>query len=103
MKTFPTTVLLTAIAAVSYCTYASGADEQGRVEVRVRYDDLDLSAPAGIATLRRRVSRAAAQVCADGGDRVRNVLSQSCMRAATDNALEQVKWPSHLGKGNSAT
>jgi UrcA family protein len=100
MRTFPTTVLLTAILAAM--SHASSADEQGGVAVRVRYDDLNLSAPAGVASLRRRVSRAAAQVCDDGGDKVRNTLRQSCMRGATDNAFAQVKWPSQQGKCEGA-
>ena len=96
MKTFPTRELLTAIlGAVSYATHASGADEQGSVAITVRYDDLNLSAPAGVASLKRRVSRAAAQVCADGygSDPVGKRLQLTCIRRATDKALAQVKWP----------
>lgn len=96
MKTFPTRVLLTAIlGAVSYATHASGSDEQGRIAVTVRYDDLNLSAPAGVASLKRRVSRAAEQVCTDGygRDPFGKSLQLRCMRRATDKALAQVKWP----------
>jgi len=40
MKTVPTRALLTAIlAAVSYATHASGADEPSGVSVTIRYDD----------------------------------------------------------------
>ena len=95
-KTFSTRALLTAILAAASCAaQASGADEEGGVVVRVRYDDLNLTVPAGVASLKRRVSSAAAQVCADqyGGDRVGMNLQLSCIRHATDNALAQVKWP----------
>ena len=96
MKTVQTTALLTAIlAAVSYATHASGVDEPSRVSVTIRYDDLNLSAPAGVASLKRRVSSAAEQVCADhyGSDPIGRSLRQSCVRRATEKALAQVKWP----------
>jgi UrcA family protein len=96
MKTLSTRVLPTAIlAAASFAAHASGADEQGAIVVRVRYDDLNLSAPAGVASLKRRVSSAAAQVCADQYDSnlVGRSLRQSCIRRTTDIALAQVKWP----------
>jgi len=95
-KTFLTRAISMAIlATVSFAAYASGTDEQGNVIVRVRYDDLNLSAPAGVASLKRRVSSAAAQVCADqyGGDRAGKNLQLSCIRRTTDKALAQVKWP----------
>ena len=94
-KTFSTRVLLTAIlAAASFATHASSTDEQGAV-VRVRYDDLNLTAPAGVASLKRRVSKAAEQVCATQyeSDRVGRNQKLSCVRRATDKALAQVKWP----------
>jgi UrcA family protein len=96
MKTVPTSALLTAIlAAVSHTAHASGADEQGGVSVTIRYDDLNLSTPAGVDSLRRRISTAAAQVCTDrsGTDPLARMLEQGCMRRATDKALAQVKWP----------
>ena len=94
--TFSTRVILMAIlAGVSCATHASGADEGGGIVVRVRYDDLNLTVPAGVASLKRRVSSAAAQVCADqyGGDRAGKNLQLSCIRRTTDKALAQVKWP----------
>ena len=96
MITFPKRVLMTTIiAAVSYSPHAFSADEQGSLAVRVRYDDLNLSAPAGVDTLKRRVSKAAAQVCADqyGSDPLGRILWRGCVRRATDNALAQVNWP----------
>ena len=96
MKTFPTRALLTAIlGAMSYATHASGADAQDSIAVTVRYDDLDLSAQAGVATLKRRVSTAAEQVCADGylTDPIGKLAQLTCIRRATDKALAQVKWP----------
>jgi UrcA family protein len=96
MKTFPTRVLMTTIlAAASYATHAVSAYEHGRVAVTVRYDDLNLSAPAGVNTLKRRVSSAAAQVCADkyGSDPIGRVLTESCVHRTTKRALAQVKWP----------
>jgi len=94
MKTFPTIVVMTTIlAAVSYSRHAFSADEQGAVVVR--YDDLNLSASAGVDALKRRVSRAAAQVCAYpyGSDPLGRMEQLGCMRRATEQALAQVKWP----------
>jgi UrcA family protein len=96
MKPFPTRALLmTILGAVSYAAHGSVADEQGSVAVRVRYDDLNLSAPAGVASLKRRVSRAAEQVCADeyGRDPISKSLRLRCISRSTDKALAQVKWP----------
>ena len=94
--TFSTRAILMAIlAAVSCATHASGADEGSGIVVRVRYDDLNLTVPAGVASLKRRVSSAAAQVCADqyGSDRFSMNQRLSCIHRATDKALAQVKWP----------
>ena len=96
IKTVPTKVLLTAIlAAVSYTTHASGADEPSGSSVTIRYDDLNLSVPADVASLKQRVSRAAEQVCADqyGSDPIGRTLWQSCVRRTTEKTLAQVKWP----------
>lgn len=96
MKAFPTKVLMTAIlAAASHATHASGADKQSGISVTVRYDDLNLSAPAGVASLKGRISRAAAQVCAERSrsDPFGTLLRQRCMRRATEEALAQVQWP----------
>ena len=96
MKTVPTRVLLTAIlAGVSYAKHASGADKQSGVSVTIRYDDLNLSAPAGVASLKQRASRAAEQVCADqyGSDPIGRTLRKSCVRRTTEKTLAQVKWP----------
>jgi UrcA family protein len=96
MKTVSTRVLLTAIlAVVSHATHASATDEQGGVAVTVRYDDLNLSTPAGVDILKRRVSRAAEQVCGDqyGTDPLGKLIWQGCVRRATDNALARVNWP----------
>ena len=96
MKTVPTRALLAAVlAAVSYATHASGADEPSGGSVTIRYDDLNLSAPAGVASLKQRVSRAVEQVCAEqyGSDPIGRTLRQSCVRRTTKKALAQVKWP----------
>ena len=96
MKAVPTKALLVAIlAAASHAANASGADEEGGVSVTIRYDDLNLSAPAGVASLKQRVSRAVEQVCAEqyGSDPIGRTLRQSCVRRTTVKALAQVKWP----------
>ena len=94
-KTFATRALLPAMLAAASLAAHACAEEQGPVAVVVRYDDLNLSAVAGVAILKRRVSKAAARVCADqhGGSSIRDTGWQSCMRHTTADALAQVKWP----------
>lgn len=95
LKSLQTRVLIAmVIAAASYSMYAFSADEQGVVAVTVRYDDLNLSAPAGVETLKRRVSWAAARVCADShdSDTAGRNRRQRCIRGAIEKALAQVDW-----------
>lgn len=54
--------MLCASVAVSSACLAAPADRPAR---SVTYRDLDLSSPAGIAALHRRIERAINQVCAD--------------------------------------
>jgi UrcA family protein len=96
LMTFPTRALMTAIlATVSYSTLASTAAEEGSVSVKVQYGDLNLSAPAGVDTLKRRVSSAAEQVCGDqyNTDPFHRIQQNDCVRRATDDALARVNWP----------
>src|SRR5258708_3617631 len=88
MQTFPTKILMTTfLAALSYSTHAFSADEYGGGTVTVRYDDLNLSSPAGVDTLKRRVSSAAAQVCpVPFDDPVGRILQHSCISRAIDKA-----------------
>lgn len=88
---------------------ASGALAQSTndtVNIRVRFDDLNLSSPAGVDTLRRRVRTAALSVCGSAprvADLTRFSLYQQCVRDAEGSASAQVAnavamAPSHLAR-----
>lgn len=51
--------------ACSTVSNACFARPDGEASLMVRYDDLDLSTPAGLKVLHRRIEQAADQVCVD--------------------------------------
>jgi UrcA family protein len=62
---------------------------QAAPTAQVHYADLDLSHPAGVTTLRKRIHLAATQVC--GPRDPQSPAAQSrCVQDATDRALAQV-------------
>jgi UrcA family protein len=73
---------------------ASAANRDQTASSIVRYDDLDLSAPAGMRTLKGRIKAAAGQVCATAttSDRFRSTVAHHrCRRDATTRVLEQIR------------
>ena len=72
-----------------------------RTEI-VRYGDLDLTSPAGIATLDRRIAQAVLRVCSDGDAGVRARWSeQRCRREARRAASPQRSFA--LARANSGS
>lgn len=62
----------------------------------VRYDDLDLARPAGVAILYGRIQHAARQVCGDAqrvGSRVVSTAWRVCAAGAVDRAVRAVDRP----------
>ena len=94
-KLLTRTLLAVIWVTVTGVARASDADEPDVVAVTVRYDDLDLNAPADVATLKRRLSKAAGQVCAVQyvSDPIGMSRQLGCIQRATDKALAQVNWP----------
>jgi UrcA family protein len=92
--------LVTALAfALTLCTLQANclaAATGDAVPVRaVRYADLDLSRPADVALLYRRIQSAAALVCDSTGSRelARLVRSRKCMTSAVERAVADVHAP----------
>jgi UrcA family protein len=95
-------VKLSMMAALALATHAATAtipartqEPQGALSIRVRYDDLNLSAPYGVEVLKRRVLAAASRVCGerDASDPLLQSRTRACVRQSTDQALAQVRWP----------
>jgi UrcA family protein len=77
-----------------------------QVDLPVSYANLDLTTPSGAAELKRRVTEAANQACKQVDEADPIDLSDtddfSCVRAATDGALKQVKAVIVAARTNSA-
>jgi UrcA family protein len=79
--------LLFASLAVSSACFAEPTDQLTQM---VRYDDLDLSTAKGMATLHRRIERAANQVCLDWtGPAPGGKVDANCAMNARKNAHRQ--------------
>lgn len=90
------------LAAVAGATGAFAQDAGTEsVSIEVRYDDLDLSAPAGADRLRNRVRSAARQICAYNG--MVGVEAGRMRRDCLDTTLEKANRDVELaiaGHGN---
>jgi UrcA family protein len=77
-----------------------------QVDLPVSYANLDLTTPSGAAELKRRVTEAANEACKQVDEADPIDLSDtddfSCVRAATDGALKQVKAVIVAARTNSA-
>jgi UrcA family protein len=78
---------------VSLDARASGDEQRSTT---VEYAELNLTTQKGVATLYRRLERAARGVCSDTGERVplaERVVAQRCTKAALADAVKQVDIP----------
>jgi UrcA family protein len=77
---------------LAFYTATAGVADASPLEIKVRYGDLDLSSAAGVERLKRRVIRAAKQVCGDYGSRELQLSAsyQHCVIEASDRALKTV-------------
>lgn len=86
---------LTSFIALSYAFSAvpspSIAGPNGEASLMVRYDDLDLSTPQGVKSLRDRLERAAEQACIEAsGPAPGQQLDLGCRADALKTARAQV-------------
>jgi UrcA family protein len=81
--------LLFASLAVSSACLAEPDDRASRL---IGYDDLDLSAPAGVNVLNRRIELTANQVCLDlTGPSPGGVVDSTCKADALRSAHQQIE------------
>ena len=83
---------LLAVAIASICTSANAGSPDPSAQRTVRFADLDLSRPAGVAVLYQRLRVAAREVCqtVDERDLMLLAASRSCVRDAIDHAVDDV-------------
>ena len=90
--------VFTVLAVATLLASPLSAQAQSRTEqtsIKVFYGDLDLSKPAGMQTLQRRLRVASVQVCGDSRSALRiNIDNQAhCARDAVANALAAIGQP----------
>jgi UrcA family protein len=90
MRTFAyfTATLLACVLVVSNAF----ADEQVRTET-VRFQDLNVNTPAGVAALFRRIHLAAERVCSPPAGWPEKIRAAACARDAEAKAIEKLNLP----------
>lgn len=93
-------VQMTVACVLALGACAAHASDAGRASdekpsVEVDYSDLNLDSPRGLDALRTRIARAAHQVCSNQqiSETRTSRRFQECVRTATSEAFQQVKWP----------
>jgi len=86
---------LLAVAIASICTSANAGSPDPSAQRTVRFADLDLSRPAGVAVLYQRIRVAAREVCQPLSERDLTLLaaSRSSVRDAIDHAVDDIHSP----------
>jgi UrcA family protein len=79
----------------SICTIANAGSPDQSVQRTVRFADLDLSRPAGVAVLYQRIRVAAREVCQPLSEHDLMLLaaSRACVRDAIDHAVDDIHSP----------
>jgi UrcA family protein len=89
--------IIIGLAMTSVAHSAAPAADKGFNQVKVEYSDLDLEKEAGAATLLRRLSRAAKNVCGAAHLDVSNFHQKrervACRMTALQNAVADVNHP----------
>lgn len=101
MKSITGMNVLAAIGAAAFATLSMSAaaattapDEDRRAQI-VRFDDLDVSKPAGAKILYSRIRGAARDVCdySTNGDWLEREAGHACIEKAIDSAVKKVNTP----------
>jgi UrcA family protein len=84
-------MLLATVGCVACDSLASAAPAETR-SITIHYQDLDLSRPRAVETLKRRIRRAAEDVCGDFSLRELQISPEflHCVDTATDKALAEI-------------
>lgn len=84
-------MLKTLIGALALAATLPATAAESRI---VRYDDLNLANPAGVARLERRINNAAREVCGAGSDYRASLIlladTKKCIAEAKARAMAQV-------------
>ena len=94
IKTGSRAPLAVSLAVVLACVLGASnafADDQVRAET-VKFQDVNVGAPAGIETLYRRIHAAAKRVCSES-DKMRQTDAAACARKAETHAIEELNLP----------
>jgi UrcA family protein len=87
-RAFWTTTLLASVLVVS----SAFAGEQVRSET-VRFQDLNVSTPAGVEALYTRIHSAARRVCHEHADWLAQLTEAACVRKAEAGAIDTLSLP----------
>jgi UrcA family protein len=93
------TLTLTSLLGFGAAMAAADAEAATGRDVTVSYRDLDLSRPADVQMLYKRIEHAAASACFDApsaADLSRHLAWERCYSAALDSAVMQVRSPELL-------
>ena len=98
------TLTLTSLLGFGSALGAASCAQAGEAPaVTVSYRDLNLSSPADVQTLYRRLKRAASTVCTQGsGELSRHLAFSRCYNAALDSAVMAVRSPELLALDRAA-
>ncbi|WP_068071021.1 UrcA family protein [Novosphingobium lentum] len=88
----PALIIATAmIASISVPVAAQSADAVEHTQVQVKFDGVDVSSDAGVATLRGKIRRAAEQACRPDGNTPQEIrLNKSCLRTSIAQGDAQI-------------
>ena len=93
------TLTLTSLLGFGAAMAAADAEASNSRDIVVSYKDLDLSRPADVRTLYKRIENAAASACLEPSPAVdlsRHLAWERCYSAAVDSAVMQVRSPELL-------
>jgi UrcA family protein len=99
MNTFIRTKIHAALfcgfAAAALCALSSSVQAEDVPSKTVKFQDLDITKPAGAKTLYGRIRAAARDVCdaSTSGDPILKPAMHACMETAIDNAVRKVNAP----------
>ncbi len=87
----PLAVSLAVVLACVFGASSAFADDQVRAET-VKFQDLNVSTPAGVETLYGRIHAAAKRVCSES-DKMRQTNAAACARKAETHAVDELNLP----------
>lgn len=97
IRTKAYTAIYCALGLAALCTLSTSVEaaEEGVPSKTVRFNDLNISNPAGAKVLYGRIRVAARDVCglSAGSDPIQRLAVHACIEEAIDNAVKKVDAP----------